>query len=129
MPEGAIVTEADDFEMVSEWASDIDRCLEPSKSNFRPWLWLLVPALMSPFDGADVQRLLLPSITKGSVAGREDLEVAVCILLHYWVGKIAILGFGKTTVIGFAEAFPVAPSAIRKDLPDMPKSVVLRYGE
>ena len=26
----------------------IERCLEPGKSNFRLWLWLRVPALMSP---------------------------------------------------------------------------------
>jgi hypothetical protein len=78
MPEGIIVTEGEDFESVFE----IERRIEPSKSNFRPWLWLLVPALWSPVDDGDVQRLLLPSITKRPIAGCEDLKVAVCILLH-----------------------------------------------
>jgi hypothetical protein len=78
IPDIAIITEGEDFESVLE----IELCLKPGKSNSSLYLWLLVPGLTSPLDKKDVQRLLLPSITKRSVAGREDLKMAVSILLH-----------------------------------------------
>src|SRR5439155_17594161 len=46
MPEGSIVAEGEGFEPVFE----IERCLEPSKADFGPWLWLPLRALMSPND-------------------------------------------------------------------------------
>jgi hypothetical protein len=79
MPKVAIVAEGEHFDFSVERSSDIERCLEPSNSNCRVWLWLRVPALMPP--GVAVRRLL-PSIAKCSIAGRKDLKVAVCILLH-----------------------------------------------
>jgi hypothetical protein len=123
MPEGAIVTQGEDC----EWVCPIERGLEPGQSNFRLWLWLLVPARMSPNDpGRPLAPARLPSMTTRFVAGREDLKVAVCILLHEWFGTIAILWWVGTIneVPGFAEAVPVAPSGIGRHLPDVPKRVV-----
>ena len=128
MPEGTILTECEDFKSVFE----IERCLEPSESNFRSWPGLLVPSLMSPNNPVrPLPPSLLPSITKRPVAGREDLKVAVCILLHQWFGKIAVLWWFGTIkeVLGFAEAFPVAPSSIWRHLPDVPKSVISPHYE
>ena len=75
---------------------------------------------------------LLPSITERSVAGREDLKVAVCILPHDGFGKIAVLlwWFGTIkAILGPAKGFPAAPSSIRRYLPDVPKSVISAYHE
>jgi hypothetical protein len=74
MPEGAILTEREDFESATQLASDIESCLEPGNSNRRLRLWLLVPALVTPSAAV---RGLLPSIAKCSVAGRKHLKVAV----------------------------------------------------
>jgi hypothetical protein len=123
MPEGAIVTTGEDVELVLE----IERGLKPGQSNFRVWLWLLVPGLMSPNDPVrPLAPALLPSMTKRFVAGRADLKVAVCILLPEWFGTIAILWWFGTIneVPGFVEAFPVAPSGMGRHLPDVPKRVV-----
>jgi hypothetical protein len=123
MPEGAIVTTGEDVELVLE----IERGLEPGQSNFRLWLWLLVPGLMSPNDPVrPLAPALLPAMTKRFVAGRADLKVAVCILLPEWFGTIAILWWFGTIneVPGFVEAFPVAPSGMGRHLPDVPKRVV-----
>src|SRR5262249_21199494 len=99
MPERAVITEAEDFEMAAEAASDIERGLEPRQCHCRLGLGLLVPTLTSPHAAV---RHLLPAITKRPIPGRKDLQVAVGILLHEGLGKIAVLGwFGKVVVPGF----------------------------
>lgn len=128
VPEGAIVTKSEGFQLLLE----IERRLEPGQSNVRPRFRLLVPTLMAPSDPVrTLPPYLLPSIAEGSIARRKDLQVAVCIPLHDGFGKIAILGwFGPIEEIsGFAEACPATPSAIWSRLPDVPKRVIASHCE
>ena len=76
--------------VVVELPADIERCLEPSKSNCRLWFWLCVPALMPPVD-THVQRLSCHRLQNAPLPGAKTSRWPSAFFCTNWLGKIAVL--------------------------------------